>query len=129
MAAAAREGILEDGFQRVYPLPTISDYLADAETSIPESEDAKAIARTMVHRAAKVAAILTAGPSLRSCKAGETCTIVIEGSQYSRLTGFGECFRQELEDLLQPHGIGYAITQVENSCLTGAALAAFAEPM
>jgi hexokinase len=127
--AAAREGILEDGFQTVYTLPQISDYLAGAETSIPESEDAKAIARTMVHRAAKVAAILTAGPALRSCKAGETCTIVIEGSQYSRLTGFGDCFRQELEALLQPHGIGYAITQVENSCLLGAALAAFAEPM
>ena len=126
---AAKEGILNDAFHTVYPLPQISDYLAGAETAIPESEAAKEIARTMIHRAAKVAAILTAGPALRSCREGETCTIVIEGSQYSRLTGFGNCFRQELGALLRPYGIGYAITQVENSCLLGAALAAFAEPM
>ena len=98
-------------------------------TGITRATAAKTIAKVMIHRAAKVAAILTAGPVLRSCKAGETCTIVIEGSQYSKLTGFGACFRQELETLLEPHGIGYAITQVENSCLLGAALAAFAEPM
>ena len=126
---AAREGILGDGFSTVYPLPQISDYLAGSETAIAESAEAKEIARTMIHRAAKVAAILTAGPVLRSCCEGETCTIVIEGSQYTKLTGFGDCFRQELKALLQPHGIGYAITQVENSCLIGAALAAFAEPM
>ena len=102
--AAAKEGILEDSFRKVYPLPQISDYLSGIETSIPETEEAKTIARVMIHRAAKVAAILTAGPALRSCQSGEVCTIVIEGSQYSRLTGFGVCFRQELEALLQPHG-------------------------
>ena len=83
----------------------------------------------MIHRSAKVAAILTAGAVLRCCKPGEVCTIVIEGSQYTKLTGFGSCFRQELEALLTPHGRGYAITQVENSCLLGAALAAYAKPM
>ena len=126
---AVKEGALSDAFDAAFTLPQISDYLAGLDTAIPESDAAKTIARVMIHRAAKVAAILTAGPVLRSCKAGETCTIVIEGSQYSRLTGFGDCFRQELEALLKPYGIGYAITQVENSCLLGAALAAFAEPM
>ena len=126
---AAKEGILTDAFETGYPLPQISDYLADQKTAIPESEEAKVIARYMIHRSAKVAAILTAGAVLRCCKPGEVCTIVIEGSQYTKLTGFGSCFRQELEALLTPHGRGYAITQVENSCLMGAALAAFANPM
>ena len=127
--AAAREGLLGAEFTAGYSLPRISDYLAGLETEIPEDPAARLIAATMVNRAAKVAAILTAGPVLRSCSSGEICTIVIEGSQYSRLTGFGDCFRQELAALLQPHGIGYSITQVENSCLIGAALAAFAHPM
>lgn len=127
--AAAEEGVLPGDFETAHPLPRISDYLAGKDTSIPDSREAKQIAETMIHRAAKIAAILTAGAALRSCPRGKNCTLVIEGSQYSKLTGFGPCFRQELENLLQPQGIGCTITQVENSCLLGAALAAFAQPM
>ena len=127
--AAVREGLLPEAFLEPRSLPEISDYLAGLNTGIPEAAAAREIARTMLRRAAKVAAILTAGPVLRSCAPGEYCTMVIEGSQYSKLTGFGPAFRQELAALLQPCGIGFEITQVENSCLIGAALAAFAEPM
>lgn len=124
---AAREGLLTNDFLRHYSLPQISDYLAGQDTAIPQSNAARKIAGAMIHRAAKIAAILTAGPVLRSCQT--SCTMVIEGSQYSRLTGFGEAFRQELGTLLKPHGISCEIIQLENSCLLGAALAAFAQPM
>lgn len=126
---AAREGVLGEAFLTYQTLPRISDYLAGAATDIPEDAAAREIAETMVCRAAKIAAILTAAPIARSCVPGETCTMVIEGSQYSRLTGFGDSFRRELEGLLAAHGISVAITQMENSCLMGAALAAFAQPM
>lgn len=126
---AAREGLLSEAFLSVYDLPQISEYLAGNKSPIPTEPAAQEIARVMIRRSAKIAAILTAGPVLRSCGPGETCTMVIEGSQYSKLTGFGPAFRQELAALLNPYGIGFEITQVENSCLIGAALAAFAEPM
>ena len=83
----------------------------------------------MIHRAAKIAAVLTAGPVLKSCAPGESCAMVIEGSQFEKLTGFGDAFRRELDGLLKPYGIAVRICAVENSCLIGAAVAAFAEPM
>ena len=126
---AVREGLLEDAFGREVSLPEISDYLAGKETSIPDSAAAKEIGRVMLHRAAKIAAILTAGPVLRSCPTGGECTIVIEGSQFTKLTGFGESFCIELEMLLKSHDIRFTVAQVENSCMIGAALAAFAEEM
>lgn len=126
---AVREGLLQDAFLENYTLPEISDYLAGRKTSIPWDNAAREIAATMIGRAAKIAAILTAGAILRCCTEGETCTMVIEGSQYAKLTGFGAALRNELTQLLKPHGVSFAITQVENSCLLGAALAAFAEPM
>jgi len=126
---AAREGLLPEDFGQPRTLPQISGYLAGEDVEIPDHPAARKIARTMIHRAAKIAAILTAGPVLRSCRPGETCTIVVEGSQFTRLTGFADCFRRELQELLLPWDVAFSITQVENSCLIGAALAAFAEPM
>ena len=107
----------------------ISDYLAGKCSEIPDNTAAKEIAKTMIHRAAKIAAVLTAGPIVRSCAPEQTCTMVIEGSQYRKLTSFGDLFRQELSKLLMPSRIAFAIKEVENSCLIGAAIAAFAEPM
>ena len=127
--AAAKQGILEGAFRESVSLPQISNYLAGLETHLPENETARVIARTMVHRAAKIAAILTAGTVLRSCNPGTVCKMVIEGSQYTKLTFFGEFFRQELDALLHPYGITMVITQAENACLIGAAVAAFAEGM
>ena len=126
--AAAEEGLLPPAFREPVTLPLISDYLAGNAPSLPPDPVATALARVMIHRAAKIAAVLTAGPILRSSPRGD-CTLVIEGSQFHRLTGFGDCFRLELEALLGPRNIGFSITAVENSCLLGAALAAFAKPM
>ena len=126
--AAAEEGLLPDAFRAPASLPLISDYLAGKAASLPQDANAEALARVMIHRAAKIAAVLTAGPVLRSQPRGN-CTLVIEGSQFHRLTGFGDCFRRELDALLKPRNITYTVTTTENSCLLGAALAAFAQPM
>ena len=126
---AAAEGILPQHFAADVSLPQISDYLAGKETAIGENEDARLIAWTMLRRAAKIAAVLTAGPVLRSCPSGGNCTLVIEGSQFRKLTGFGDAFCGELEQLLGACGIRFSVAEVENSCLIGAALAAFAEEM
>ena len=127
--AAAEEGLIDKCFAQPVTLPQISDYLAGKCSEIPENAAAKEIAKTMIHRAAKIAAVLTAGPVIRSCAPGQTCTMVIEGSQFRKLTFFGDLFRQELSKLLMPSRITFAIKEVENSCLIGAAIAAFAEPM
>lgn len=127
--AAAEEGLISKFFANSIQLPEISDYLAGKCGEIPEDAAAKEIAKTMIHRAAKIAAVLTAGPVIRGCKPGQVCTMVIEGSQFRKLTGFGDLFRQELHRLLKPSNISVAIREVDNSCLIGAAIAAFAEPM
>ena len=126
---AAREGLIGDVFAKPMQLPQISDYLAGSSTELPPDNGAMQIAQTMIHRAAKIAAVLTAGPVRRSCDHGGHCTLVIEGSQFGKLTGFGPHFLQELEVLLSPDRITFSIAEVENSCLIGAAAAAFAEPM
>ena len=126
--AAAEEGLLSDEFRQPAPLPLISDYLAGKPVALPESSDAAELAQTLIRRAAKIAAVLTAGPIIRS-RPKETCTLVIEGSQFHRLTGFGDCFCRELDGLLRPRNITVSIVSAENSCLIGAALAAFAQPM
>ena len=126
--AAAEAGLLPPEFLEDVELPLISDYLAGNPTSLPRNGKATVLARVMIHRAAKIAAVLTAGPILRSNPQG-TCALVIEGSQFHRLTGFGDCFRKELSALLKPRNLDFSITAVENSCLLGAALAAFAKPM
>lgn len=127
--AAARAGLIDGTFLRSFTLPEISDYLGNTNPELPEDSGAVEIATAMIHRAAKIAAVLTAGPVLKSCPSGNTCTLVIEGSQYWKLTGFRECFDRELAALLAPQGIRISVVKSENSCLLGAALAAFAEPM
>ena len=126
--AAAKEGLLPTDFLEPAALPVISDYLAGTPGPLPQDPNAAVLARILIHRAAKIAAVLTAGPILRSLPQG-CCTLVIEGSQFHRLTGFADCFRRELETLLAPRNITCAITATENSCLLGAALAAFAQPI
>jgi hexokinase len=126
---AAKEGLIDKFFAQPVTLPQISDYLAGKCSEIPENTAAKEIAKTMIHRAAKIAAVLTAGPIVRSCAPEQTCTMVIEGSQFRKLTFFADLFRQELSKLLMPSRIAFAIKEVENSCLIGAAIAAFAQPM
>ena len=126
--AAVEAGLLPEEFRREVSLPQISDYLAGLPVDLPRNDNAETIAGVMIRRAAKIAAVLTAGAVVRSKPQGQ-CTLVIEGSQFHRLTGFGEGFCRELEALLQPRGIGFQVAAVENSCLMGAALAAFAEPM
>ena len=127
--AAAQEGLLDVCFADPVTLPDISNYLADKDSPIPDNSCAKQIASVLIHRAAKIAAILTAGV-VRFChQPGQHCTMVIEGSQYEKLTGFAANYRTELDALLAPHQITYDIAQTVGSCLVGAALAAFAEPM
>lgn len=127
---AAEEGVISSGFSdKTFSLPEISNYLASEDTSLPSDESAKAIARAMIARAAKIAAILTAGAVLRCTKQGEDIAIAVEGSQFSKLTGFGDAFLSELSALLSPRQICARTVQIESSCLKGAALAAFAEPM
>ena len=126
--AAAKEDLLPADFLAPASLPLISDYLAGTPVALPQDANAIQLARILIHRAAKIAAVLTAGPVLRSAPQ-ECCTLVIEGSQFHRLTGFAEYFHQELKALLDPRQIEYTVTTVENSCLLGAALAAFAQPM
>lgn len=127
--AAAREGLVAPSFAEPVTLPQISDYLAGNCRDLPEDAGARRIAGSMIRRAAKIAAVLTAGAVRKSCLPGQSCGLVIEGSQYEKLTGFGENFRRELDALLAPFQIRLSIHRVENSCLIGAALAAFAEPM
>ena len=127
--AAEKKGLIPSEFAAPVTLPQISDYLADKPTSLPENAAAREIACTMIRRAAKIAAVLTAGPILRGCTPGNSCTLVIEGSQFYKLTGFGSSFLEELTALLIPYKINFSTKAVENSCLIGAALAAFARPM
>ena len=102
--------------------------LGSVSRLLQEQPDAPAakLAAIAVRRAAKIAAVLCAGPILRT---GERhVRIAVEGSQYWRLTGFREDFHRELDGLL-PEGLTYEILRTENACLIGAARAAFAEPM
>lgn len=128
---AAREGLLPDAFREIAcTLADISRYLAgESDSGIPVSAEAQRMARILIHRGAKIAAILCAGPILRASGAGETVRVAVEGSQYWKLTGFRDCFEAELRALLEPCQVRYEIAKAENACLIGAALAAFAQPM
>lgn len=125
---AILEGLLPPDFPLTADLAVLSAYLA-GEGVLPQSSVARGIARAIVHRGAKLAAVMAAGGIVRSCPQGETCGMVMEGSTYYKLTDFAPCFRRELAALLEPRGISVTIHRVENSCLIGAALAAFAEEM
>lgn len=128
---AALEGLLPPVFRNGHwNLAEISKYLADAAASpIVYHLHAVEIARATIRRAAKIAAILCAGPLLRISGQEGPLKIAMEGSQYWKLTGFRDAFHRELDALLKPAGIRYEIVKTENACLIGAARAAFAEKM
>lgn len=126
-AAAAEEGLLPDSFREGNcDLASVSQILAGAaEHTLPE--EALEIARIAISRAAKIGAILCAAPILRTEM--KNPKVAVEGSQYWKLTGFQDAFHRELDELLKPYHVAYEIVRSENACLTGAARAAFAEPM
>lgn len=128
---AAAEDLLPEKFREAsWDLAAISRYLTgEAAPEIPEEAAAREIAQRAVERAAKIAAVLCAGPILRAGTPGDTVRVAVEGSQYWRLTGFREVFHRELKLLLEPEGIAWEIVRAENACLVGAARAAFAKPM
>lgn len=129
--AAAEEGLLPPAFLGgSWDLARISQYLAGAgQTGIPHHAAALEIAAAAVVRAAKIAAVLCAGPLLRIPLPEKPLRIAMEGSQYWKLTGFREAFHKELDTLLAPRGIGCEIVKTDNACLIGAARAAFARRM
>ena len=119
--AAAWAKARADGLLNEYPagdLGTVSALL-EAEPDSPAGQ----IAMLAVRRAAKIAAVLCAGPISRVAE--DTVRVAVEGSQYWRLTGFREAFHRELERLLPT--VTCRIVRTENACLLGAARAAFAE--
>lgn len=127
---AAAEDLLPVPFRSAdWNLADISAYLAEGTTSIPDNNTAKELASLLIARAAKIAAILCAGPMIRAAKPGRMLRVAVEGSQYWRLTGFREHFHRELDALLEYRKIQYEIVRIENACLIGAARAAFAKPM
>ena len=128
---AAEEGILPAAFAQCgSDLSQISGYLAgNKESEIPENETARQIAARIVRRAAKIAAILTAGCVVRSMVEDRPVRIAVEGSTFWKLTGFQLQFCQELSALLATHGKAFSVIRTENACLIGAARAAFAQTM
>ena len=128
--AAARETLLPETFREgSWELADISRFLeGQPDTGIPGDATAAEIARQLIRRAAKIAAILCAGPMILASGPKQR-KIAIEGSQYWKLSGFREAFHRELEELLRPYGLDFSVVQVENACLIGAARAAFAPEM
>ena len=127
---ASMDGLLPATFaEQTFSLQEISHYIADPGISpIPDHPLAKDIAILLISRAAKIASILCAGPILLKNAKGTT-RIAIEGSQFWKLEGFRSNFIRELTTILSPRNIDFQICCTENSCLFGAALAAFAVPM
>lgn len=123
--AAEAEGVLAPSdWDPGWGLAEISRMLTEGTGSV-----AAEIAALAIARAAKIGAIVCAGPILRAVEPGSTVRVAVEGSQYWKLTGFREVFTRELDALLAPEGVGYRIVKSDNACLIGAARAAFAEPM
>lgn len=122
--AAKNQGLLPEDFcPGAWDLARISQALAEDTLDVKAAE----IARKLISRAAKIAAILCAGPMVLTQKSN--LRIAVEGSQYWKLTGFREAFHRELDALLAPYGIGCTVVKAEDACLIGAARAAFAQPM
>lgn len=122
--AAKDEALLPEGFcPGSWDLARISQALAEDTLDVKAAE----IARQLISRAAKIAAILCAGPMILSGK--PNLRVAVEGSQYWKLTGFREAFHRELDALLAPCGTGCTVVKAEDACLIGAARAAFAQPM
>lgn len=129
--AAALEGILPGSFGNIqWGLSEISRFLSGEKVDqIPRSQQAVQMAQLLVARAAKIAAILCAGPIIRAGQPGQRLRVAVEGSQFWKLTGFRGHFCRELDGLLTPHERFYEVVQAENACLIGAARAAFAKQM
>ena len=119
---AARDGGLMEDFPEA-DLGSVSRMLAED----PHSPAAQ-IAAIAIRRAAKIAAVLCAGPILRAAGEQTHVRVAVEGSQYWRLTGFREAFHEALDELLAGRA-ACEIVQAENACLLGAAKAAWADPM
>lgn len=128
---AAQEGVLPESFENIRcDLAQISRFLGGEKVDqIPRSQPALQMAQLLVARAAKIAAILCAGPIIRAGQPGELLRVAIEGSQFWKLTGFRDRFCRELDGLLMPYERFYEVVQMENACLIGAARAAFAKQM
>ena len=128
---AAQQGVLPESFGNIHcTLAEISCFLSGEKVDqIPQSRQALQMAQLLVARAAKIAAILCAGPMLRAGQPGQRLRVAIEGSQFWKLTGFRGHFCRELDGLLMPHELSYEVVQTENACLIGAARAAFAKQM
>lgn len=127
---AAKEGILPEAFGNWHgTLADISRYLAGENGDVSKNDLAWQIADAIVRRAARIAAVLTAGPAVRSEIKGRPVRIAVEGSTFWKLTGFKDYFSEELAALLTPRGMDFEILRTENACLVGAALAAFAPTM
>lgn len=130
LKTAAAEGLLPDAFGKWNcALADVSRYLAREGCEVPQNELAWQLADAMVRRAARIAAVLTAGPVIRSDIKNRTVRIAVEGSTFWKLTGFRDYFCEELTALLTPRGMDYEILRSENACLVGAALTAFAPTM
>lgn len=130
LKTAAQEGLLPDAFaQWNCALADVSRYLAGENCDVPKNDLAWQIADAMVQRAARIAAVLTAGPVIRAEVKGRPVRIAVEGSTFWKLTGFQARFCTELTALLAPRGMDFEILRSENACLIGAALTAFAPTM
>lgn len=130
LKTAAAEGLLPEQFGKWNcALADISRYLAGETCDVPQNDLAWQIADTMVQRAARIAAVLTAGPVIRSEVKDRAVRIAVEGSTFWKLTGFKARFCAELTELLAKRGMDFEILRSENACLVGAALTAFAPTM
>lgn len=130
LKTAAKEGLLPEQFARWNcTLADISRYLAGENCEVAKNELAWRIADEMVQRAARIAAVLTAGPVIRAGVKDRPVRIAVEGSTFWKLTGFKDRFSTELNELLAPRGMTFEILRSENACLVGAALTAFAPTM
>lgn len=130
LKAAASEGLLPEQFGKWNcALADVSRYLAGENCDVSQNDLAWQIADALVQRAARIAAVLTAGPAVRSGVKDRPIRIAVEGSTFWKLTGFKERFCEELTALLAPRDMDFEILCSENACLVGAALAAFAPTM
>ncbi len=130
LKTAVAEGMLPEQFGNWNcTLADVSRYLAGESSDVSQNDLAWQIADALVQRAARIAAVLTAGPAVRSEVKNRPIRIAVEGSTFWKLTGFKERFCEELTALLAPRDMDFEILRSENACLVGAALAAFAPTM
>lgn len=120
MDHAAQEGLTEDTGRA-----EDSAYL-DALLRSGEDTFAAGLARQIVERSARIAAVCVAGSVIASMREGGCdALIAVEGSTVLRMYGFMDIFRGMLDRLLmEERGITYGIFSGDESVLTGTASAA-----